>query len=84
MPDLLRVKQTDTGHELTVTQSMYDFAPDAYDVLKDKPATDGGGNPLPPKYKTTVAKSASAKRAAAPQSPEPDHGHEADTQKETS
>ena len=61
MTDYVRVKQTETGHELTISQSMYDFAPDAYEVL-DKPATDSGNNPIPAKYKTSVA-SAAAKKA---------------------
>lgn len=60
MPDYLRVKQSDTGHELTVSRSMYDFAPDSYSVL-DKPATDAGGNPLPPKHKTSVSTEAAKK-----------------------
>lgn len=64
MPDYLRVKQRDTGHELSVTQAMYDFAPDSYDVLDDKPATNSGGAPLPAKYKTTVAKAAERKTTA--------------------
>lgn len=92
MPDYLRVKQRDTGHELTVTRAMYDFAPDAYDVL-DKPATDRGGAPLREKHRTTVAKQAAAKKAVAPRppnsaTPEPvapaaaDPGQSADTEKE--
>lgn len=68
--DYLRVKQNDTGHELTVSQTVYDFAPTAYEVLRDKPATDSGGNPLPAKYKTTVDKSATAKKATSGRSAE--------------
>lgn len=60
MQTYLRVKQIETGHELTVSQSMYDFAPDGYEVL-DKPATDSGNNPLPPKHKTSVSSEAAKK-----------------------
>lgn len=31
--DRLRVRHKETGHELEVSQSMYDFAPDAYELL---------------------------------------------------
>lgn len=64
MPEYLRVKQIDTGHELSVTRAMYDFAPDAYAVLDKKPATNRAGNPLPAKHKTTVRKAAAKKAAA--------------------
>lgn len=57
--EYLRVKQKDTGHELTVSRTQYDFAPNAYDVLKDAASTDAGNNPLPPMY-------AAAKKTAAP------------------
>lgn len=63
MPDYIRVKQKDTGHEVSILQSMYDFAPDAYMVL-DKPATNAGGDVLPPKFKTTVTDEAAAKKKA--------------------
>ena len=82
MPEYLRVKQKDTGHELSVTKAMYDFAPDAYEVL-DKPATDAGGNPNRAKHKTTVAKAA-AKRAtkSTGNSASSEAGPVADTDKE--
>lgn len=57
--EYLRVVQKDTGHELTVSRTMYDFAPRSYDLLKDEAATDAGNNPLPPKH-------AAAKKTAAP------------------
>lgn len=60
--EYLRVKQVETGHELSISQAQYDFAPDGYEVL-DKPATDAGNNPLPAKNKTTVADQAAAKKA---------------------
>lgn len=57
MPEYLRVTQKDTGHELTISQSMYDFAPSAYDKLDD-PATGPDSEPLPPKYATKKAAAA--------------------------
>jgi len=57
--EYLRVRTKDTGHELTVSRTQYDFAPKAFEVLKDEAATDAGNNPLPPKY-------AAAKKTAAP------------------
>lgn len=69
MQTYLRVKQTETGHELSLSQTQYDFAPDAYEVL-EKPATDAGGNPHPPKYKTSVA-TAAAKKATSGQTADP-------------
>jgi hypothetical protein len=48
--EYLRVMQKDTGHELTVSQTQYDFAPEAFELLEDQDATDAGNNPLPPKY----------------------------------
>jgi hypothetical protein len=48
--EYLRVVQKDTGHELTVSRTQYDFAPKAFEVLKDEAATDAGNNPLPPKF----------------------------------
>jgi hypothetical protein len=62
--EYLRVKQTDTGHELTVSRTVYEATKSAYDVLKDEEATDAGNNPLPPKYaapKKTAASAASPK-----------------------
>jgi len=65
MTEYLRVKQIDTGHELSISRTMYDFAPDAYEVIEDekKPATDAGNNPLPWKPKTTVSTEAAKKKA---------------------
>ena len=78
MPEYVRVKQKETGAEVSIFRHMYDFAPDAYDLL-DKPATNAGGDPLPTKHKTTVAKSAAEKSAkAAARS-----GQQADTKKES-
>lgn len=58
--DYLRVKIKDTGHELTVSRTQYDFAPKAFEVLKDEDATDAGNNPLPPKHAAAKKTAASA------------------------
>ena len=68
----LRVKQKETGTEFSILRATHDFAPDNYEVL-DKPATDTGNNPLPPKHKTSASKEA-AKKATT--------GRQADTDKE--
>lgn len=71
MPEYLRVKQADTGHELSLPREHVEaVGDDAYTVL-DKPAVDEGGVPLPAKYKTTVAKAAASRS-----------GHRTDTTKE--
>lgn len=46
--EYLRVKQVDTdAGPITIPRSMYEFSPDAYEVLEDA-AVDSGNNPLPP------------------------------------
>lgn len=57
--EFLRVRQKDTGHEVTVSRALYESASKLFDLLKDEDATDAGNNPLPPKY-------AAAKKTAAP------------------
>lgn len=62
--EYLRVLQKDTGHELTVSRTQYDFAPKSYDLLQDEDATDAGNNPLPPKHaapKKSASSAASSK-----------------------
>lgn len=45
--EYLRVQQKDTdAGPITVTRGMYDFNPDAYELL-DEAAVDAGNNPLP-------------------------------------
>lgn len=61
-------KQAETGHERPITEAMYDFAPDAWELMPDRPAADSGGNPLPAKYKTTVTEAAKKKASSGPQS----------------
>lgn len=72
----VRVRQTETGHELTLPKSHVEANPSAYDVV-EKPATDSAGNPLPAKYRTTVNKAASSKNTTP-------SGLKADTEKEKS
>ena len=61
MTDYVRVRQAETGHELSVPRGHYEAAPKGGYVLLDKAATYPGGDPLPPKYKTTVAQAAEKK-----------------------
>lgn len=66
--DYLRVKQKDgNGTEFSIPKHQYEFAKEHYEVITDpkKPATDTGGNPNPPKHKTTVNKAAEEKQARA-------------------
>ena len=58
MPEYVRVKDKATGHEFSLPEGAFD--PDDVTVLK-KDATDPGGDPLPVKYKTTVADAAGSK-----------------------
>lgn len=74
MPNYVRVKDKETGHEYTVPARR--FKPDLMTLLK-KRAVGSDGRPLPMKPKTTVAKAAAKKSAnsAAPS------GHEAETER---
>ena len=72
MAEYVRVRDKETGHHYTVTRARYDRTPDLWQELK-QPATNSVGDPLPPKYKTTVSTEA-AKKA----------GSTANTEKETS
>jgi hypothetical protein len=64
--EFVRVKQVDTDWELTVLRSALIVTPGAYEVL-DKPATDAGNNPLPPKPKTTVGAEVEKQKAGSGQ-----------------
>lgn len=70
MADYVRVRDKETGHHYTVSRDRYERTPDLWQELK-QPATDSAGDPLPPKFKTTVSAEA-AKKA----------GSTADTDKE--
>ena len=60
MPEYVRVKQVETGHELSVPAEHYARNSDGYQRLS-KPAVDASGLPLLPKYKTTVSTEAAKK-----------------------
>lgn len=60
----VRVKQKATGHELSVDSEWARRFAEAYTVLDKKPATDAAGDPLPPKYMTSVSSEAEKKKAA--------------------
>jgi hypothetical protein len=55
MREFVRVRQAETGHHLSVTRANFDRAPAGAYVELEQPAADLAGNPLPPKYKTTVS-----------------------------
>lgn len=59
MPEYVRVKQAETGHEISITAERAEAL--GLTPLKDKDAVDSTGAPLPPKYKTTVDQAAAAK-----------------------
>lgn len=60
MADYVRVRDKETGHHYSITRERYDRSPDLWQELK-QPATDSVGDPLPPKYKTTVSVEAEKK-----------------------
>jgi hypothetical protein len=69
MPDYVRVRQSETGHHLSITRANFDRAPEGAYTELQQIAADLAGNPLPPKYKTTVSTEAEKKagRSAEPQ-----------------
>lgn len=62
MPEYVRVKDKQTGHEFSLPAGTFD--PEVVTVL-EKDAVDPGGAPLPVKHKTTVADAAASKSGAA-------------------
>jgi hypothetical protein len=68
--DFIRVEDKATGHQFSIREDQFD---DAAVKKLDRPAVDVGGEVIPPKHKTSVAKSAAAKS-----------GQKAETEKETS
>lgn len=64
MPEYKRVRVKDTGHEITIPAGKFD--PSVYTAV-DRPATAPGGEPLAPKYRTTVNKAAEKKKAGSGQ-----------------
>lgn len=65
MAEYVRVSDKETRHHYSVPREQYDATPELWDELK-QPAADAAGDPLPPKYHTSVAKSAPEKQAAKP------------------
>lgn len=65
MPEFVRVRDNETGHEYSVAAARVAATPDLWTQV-EKPAAHPNGDPLPPKYRTTVAKKASEKKAAKP------------------
>lgn len=47
MPEFIRVKSTDTGHEKSIPA---ESSLEGWEVLKNKPATNADGTPLPDKH----------------------------------
>lgn len=68
--EFIRVADKVTGHEFTIRANRYDAK--AHTKV-DKPALDAHGDPAAPKYRTTVAKKAAEKKAAAPADPADTH-----------
>lgn len=60
----VRVKDTVTGHEYSVSESSVD--PDRHTVLKDRPAADASGDPLPAKPNVAIADAASHRASKRP------------------
>lgn len=60
MADYVRVKDKETGHHVSILRSDYERESDLWQELKQD-ATDGGGNPLPPKYHTSASVEADKK-----------------------
>lgn len=61
MTEYVRVRDKATGHEYTIPAARFDS--EAH-VKTDKPALDAHGEPAPTKFRTSVAKKASAKTAS--------------------
>lgn len=81
MTEFIRVRQNETGHELSVPKSHAE-AVGGYEEI-DKPAVDSAGRPLPPKYRLTVDEA--APKTPAPKAgsrPTTTDGRQADTKKE--
>lgn len=72
--EYIRVKVKGPDHERSILRAQYDAQPDAYTVV-DKPAEHVPGDPIEPKYKTSVSAEAAKKNT-------PTTGQKADTQKE--
>lgn len=64
MADYVRVKDKETGHHYSVTRERYDRSPELWQELKQD-AADAAGEPLPPKYHTSVSVEATKRAGSA-------------------
>lgn len=62
MPKYVRVKDKQTRHEFTVTESAYQVDKDHLEVVK-KDATRSDGVPLPPKFHQNLSRSTTGQKA---------------------
>ena len=68
MPDLIRVRDTATGHHITISAALAERYKSRYVELKQD-ATDRDGRPLPPIHK--IASATRAERRPAPDADAP-------------
>lgn len=80
MPEYIHVKDNKTGHEFPWPAHLVEGVKGVTPTGKDALGPDG--RPVAPKHKTTVEKSAAAKKNSAPKSPAGEPGQQADTTKE--
>jgi hypothetical protein len=59
MPEFVRVRDKDTGHEYSVVH-----VKDNHEVLEKKNPLNARGKPYPAKHKTSVAKKAAASKSS--------------------
>lgn len=62
MAEYVRVSDHETRHHYTIARERYERSPELWDELK-QPAVDAAGDPLPPKYRTSVSAEADKKAA---------------------
>lgn len=60
MSEFVRVRDKETGHHYSVSRERFERSPELWQELKQA-ATNSAGDPLPPKYKTTVSTEAEKK-----------------------
>lgn len=80
MPEYVRVKQSETGHEFSIVASALAAFPEL--VVLDKPATRADGRPLPVKPHIKIP--ASQRSTAEPEAAKATTGREAKQKKESS
>lgn len=69
MTEYVRVRDTATGHHITVSAALAARHPKRYAALKQD-ATDMDGKPLPPRYKTAPSGTQDADAPAPDEAPE--------------